>query len=312
MKRIRMLGLCVVAACAMSALGATSASALEYKTCIKSPTDTGNFTEKACVAGAPGNGEYELGAWNQGKKHTFKGKASHPVNYLVNPIEPTNTELNPLGFPKGAVGFFTATGSKSAGELTGPSTSTFTEEFKGVKSEGKNCNSPGEGKGKIKTFLLGTTLVPLAAGSGQAEEVYSAASPGTGLLAEFECEGLGNKDHGAVIAEIVGASGGATKTFSVHVSSRGGNPNNLQEFMKAGGTGSAAEEEGATDAIEIGACIKHGAKSPGECAATYGDAETFEPATLIDAVTGSPAGSLELPAAQNGTSAVKGEAIKIG
>lgn len=310
MKRIRTMGLCLAFALVMGALaaGTTWAAAPEYKTCIKAVSG-GEFSDKACSAAQAG-GKYKLGAWNQGKKTSFKSKSSKPINYLVNPIEPTNAELNPGKIPKGAVGQFEASKSTAVGELTGPKESGFVESFTKVKSEGKNCNSPGQGKGKIVTNKLGTTLVPLAGGK-VAEAVFAAPGDKEENLAEYECEGVAIKVHGAVLAEIIGASGPATKTFTVKVSSRGGEKNNLQEFLKAGAAGTELEEEGAIDAIEVGTCIKLAKKTPSECAGTYGDGEAFSPTTLVSTVS-KPA--VTLPAAQNnGAGAtVKGEAIKIG
>jgi hypothetical protein len=307
MRRITILGLCLIAVLAVSALAAGSASALEWKACIKA-TSGGEFSDKACSSPQAG-GKYKLGSVLEGKKKTFKGKGSSPKNYLINPFEPSNAELNPGGFPKGAIDFFEASGDKSSGEFVSPEVRTFTEEFKKVKTGGKNCNSPGQGKGKIKTNLLAAKLVPLATGSGQGEVITNAAMPG-GVLAEFECEGVGNIDHGAVIIELVGLSGPATKTWTVKASSRGGSPNNLQEFLKPGSAGTELEEEGAIDAMEIGACEKVPGKTEAECLVKYPpDGETFSPVTLLDKVSSPP---VELPAGQNGSSLYKSEMVKVG
>jgi len=231
MKRIRTVGLSLVAAFALSALWAASATALEYKACIKGAPGSGEFSDKGCTTAAAG-GKYKLGS---ATGSTFAAKAKKPLNQLVNP-----------GTNK-VEGFFEAKKSSSAGSITGSETSEFVETFAGVKTnEGTACNSAGQGSGTIVTHQLGTKLVPLGAGSGQGELVFAAAGP-TETLATYECGGVSIKVHGAVIAEIKGLSGAANKKFSIGVRARGGTPGNLQEFLYPGGAGTEAEEDKAQD-----------------------------------------------------------------
>jgi len=318
MKRIRTIGLCLVAALAMSALAAGSASALEYKACAKGGSK--EFSDKGCLTKvAPGTGKYGLGS---AVGSTFKGKASKPLNQLVN-------------LSKKVEGFFEAKGSKSEGTITGASTSEFVESFKKVKTnEGAACNSAGQGSGVIVTNKLGTALVPLGKGSGQGEVVFAAAGPKT-TLATYECAGVTIKVFGAVIAEIEGLSGGASKSFGVRVSARGGSPGNLQEYLYPGGAGTEAEEEKADDFFEnfvpkFKACVKEGVEPIGSggdeeslsaaesTCATEAGTEFFveegeapaKPDTLLSEI--GPPISVTAPAAQNAKAAVKGKAaIKI-
>jgi hypothetical protein len=288
MKRITTIGLCFVAALAISALAAGSASALEYVQCGKA-AGKGEFSDKACTVAAAG-GKYHL---SSAVGSSFKAKSSKPLNQLVNPLT------------KKVEGFFEAKGSKSSGSITGASTSEFVEEFSKVKTnEGKNCNSEGQPKGKIVTNKLGTSLVPIGAGSGQAEVVFAAAGPSS-TLATYECEGLKIKVFGGIIAEITGLSGPASKTFSVGVRSRGGTPGNLQEFLYIGGAGTEAEEEEAQDYFEYVGCLAKG-NPKAVCEGAVGDGkEPAKPTTLLSEIE--PL-KVTAPAVQNAKGAVKGKA----
>lgn len=214
MKRIRIAGLCLVAVFAFSAVVAASASAEfpEYKTCIKAvPKNTGNFSDKNCSVKVGGTGKYELGAWNQGKKLAFKGK--NGVSTLDSYI-PENEATFWTGGT--IVGTVTCKSAKSAGELTGPKTSTVTVEFKTCASEGKKCTSPAAKSGVIKTKLLTATLGFIEGGVGSNVDVES----GVGKSAEFNCEGLEISTTGSVIGVNTGNidtfSKEGTQTFAVN------------------------------------------------------------------------------------------------
>jgi hypothetical protein len=288
MKRITTIGLALVAALAMSALAAGSASALKYEACLKGGSK--EFSDKGCTAKvAPGSGKYGLGSATGA---TFKGKTTHPVNQLINPVT------------KKVEGLFEAKGSKSEGSITGPEESTFVETFKKVKTgEGTACNSAGAGSGVIVTNKLNTVLVPLTAGSGQAEIVFAAAGPST-TLATYECGGVLIKVFGGVIAEIEGLAGAASKTFGVKVSSRAGTAGNLQEYLYPGGAGTEAEEEKAQDFFEFVVCLK--THTEPECEFAVGDGgKPPKPTTLLSEV--GPPISATAPAAQNAKASVKGK-----
>jgi hypothetical protein len=205
MKRIRIVGLCLVAVFALSAIvaGGASAASPEYKTCIKATEKTpektykdGEFSDKACGTPSPG-GKYKLGAWNAGKKKfAQKGKGGKGANIQYNPE--TNS---PIGDTECA-------SEKITGEVTGPKESRIQTEYKGCKTnEGKNCTS-GAKKGVIVTKELSAVLVPI--GSSEGDGI--AISPKTGsVLAEYECEGISIVATGGVIGEIVGAGKAANK-----------------------------------------------------------------------------------------------------
>ena len=85
MKRIRTIGLCLVAIFAISAGAAASASAAEsptFKSCVKAAkvgkTYVGKFTSKECTAASKvaTGGKYELAEVEEGKPVTVKSKAT--------------------------------------------------------------------------------------------------------------------------------------------------------------------------------------------------------------------------------------------
>ena len=92
MKRFTIVGICLVAVLALSAMVAGSASAAfpEYKTCIKAAVkNTGNYSEKTCSTASKvaGTGKYERAEWDKGKKTSTKGKnVGTPKNNIVNPL----------------------------------------------------------------------------------------------------------------------------------------------------------------------------------------------------------------------------------
>jgi hypothetical protein len=337
MRRIRTMGLGLVAVFAICALGAGSASAAspEYKTCIKVTTGA-EFASKTCEGAAATGKGYKLAEWNQGKKTEFKAKSASPKQNLVKPCiqafdlaSPAEKEAKVHAkyteacLAHAAVGFFEATSSKAKGKLTGPKTSTFVEEFKGVKANGTTpCNSPGQGKGKIKTNELEGTLVPLP--GGKVGELIKAV--GGGLLAEFSCGGVENKVKGAVLAEVKGLSGPAAKEFILKVSAAGGNGNNLQEFLYLPGTGEMDKEGNPAGSEDDGIDPLAFAQKKGECELEKTEAECgglvggeffaeesyAPPGTLpITLLTEIPAKKITAPANQNGESHIKGEVLKV-
>jgi len=287
MKRIRIVGMCLVAVFALGAIiaSAASAAAPEYQTCVKAEKvgklyPHGEFSDKACSVPSPG-GKYSVGAWNAGKKVTDKGKGTSPVNRQIYPAL------------KEAVADVECTSEKTAGELTGPKTAKTKAEYKGCKdSEGKNCNTAGEGKGKIHTEQLVTELL---AQPGAAEGVGILIHPETGtVLAHYECEGgLKVTAIGGVIGEVEGgATKGAVKQINFKFA-KGTTP--YQQFGYAG----ANEAE-------------NGAKFEEYFGEGKGSAPT---ASILSHVEGNSNPALPpeftLPATQEGLSEVKGEALKI-
>lgn len=313
MKRIGTAGLCLVAVLALSAMAAASAlaAAPEYKTCLKTSKVAGKYTggynDKACTSvNGAGEGKYALSEWNAGKKVTTKGKGGSGVNKLVNPFTQT------------VEGATACSSEKTAGEITGPKTSLTTVEYKGCKDGAKNCNSAGESKGKIKTNLLLGELVPLGSGSKVGILITSAANPGVAPLAAYECEGVDVTAVGAVIGEVSGNVGLASKT-STDAFEHGAGV--MQKYLYAGGLGAKVEEESAIVAIELGAkiekCVEKGEGSQSECETKVGTEYFIEtgkappaaPTTLVSLISGEE--TAKAPSTQEATTNVKGESMLI-
>ncbi len=192
MKRIRIVGLCLVAVFALSAVAATGASAetLEFKTCVKAkPKESGKFNDKACSVASKGGkkeGDYELGAWNAGKTTKFTGK--NGVSTLDSYIPSSEAEPWAGGT---VVGEVTCKNSKSAGIGTGPKTEEVTVTFAACSTEGKKCTSDQKGEkiGDITTNPLTATLV-WGAESANPEVLIESKAGKEAASAEFNCEGL--------------------------------------------------------------------------------------------------------------------------
>ena len=296
MKRIRILGLALIAVFAMSAVAVSSASAApEYKTCVKATeknaekvyTD-GEYSNKACsgAAEAPSTTtKYKLAAYNEGKKKLgTKGKnIGNPVNRQIFPA------LN------AAVADVECEKEKSVGELTSSSTSTSKVEYSKCKSsEGKKCGKVGEAsKGKITTEPLKTQLIDQP---GSTEGIGIVISPVTGtVLAVYECEGgLKVTAIGGVEGEIEGgATAGAVKAIKIKFSKSSGGVYQQWGYFGA----NEAENEAKFKAF----FNEESAEAPNAFIVSHIEGNT-NPALPPE---------FTLPATQEGTTEIKGESLKI-
>jgi hypothetical protein len=220
MKRIRIVGLCLIAVLALTAVAASSASAAapEYLICGKAAkvgkTYTGKYTGKLCEASSKveTGGKYELLPYTSAKKPAFK--VSNGVSSLLVYIPGT-----------GVVGDTECQKAKGAGSVTGAKTGTLVETFEKCQSSGKVCTSTqaGEKKGDITTQTLDTTLIASASSkTGVANEVKG-AGPG-GLSAEFNCEGEEIATKGAVSGEVTVVGIAAKDNTNVFATKSGGEP----------------------------------------------------------------------------------------
>ncbi len=239
MRRIKMMGLCLVAVVALAAVAVSSASAAlpEYQVCAKAAkvgkTYTGKFSDKNCSVAEPkGEGKYELESWEAAKKKGFKGK--NGVSTLDSYI-PENEATPWTGGT--VVGVVSCKSGKSEGEITGAKTSTVTVEFKTCTSEGKKCTSAGQKAGVIKTKLLNATLGYIEPGV-VGSDVEAADK---GVSAAFNCEGLEVVTIGSVIGVNSGnvnkVSKEGVQTFNVNA--KGGQEVVFGEFPENEITGPA-------------------------------------------------------------------------
>jgi hypothetical protein len=225
MRRIKMMGLCLVVVGALAAVVVSSASAAlpEFKVCAKAAKNaekkyTGKYTDKLCshavtaeeIAAGKTN-KYELASWEAAKKTSFKGK--NGTSTLTSYIPENESTPWTGGSPAGVV---TCKSGKSAGNVTGPKTETVQVEFKTCTSEGKKCTSTNGAKsGTIKTEPLSATIGYIEGGVGADVEAASHK-----LSAEFTCEGLAIKTIGSVIGVVTGninkISKESTQTFAAN------------------------------------------------------------------------------------------------
>jgi len=209
MKRMRILGLALVAVFALAAMTAAGASASKpvWKVCAKAAVkNTGEFSDKNCTVSAGGTGKYNLVA-GIGKGKGFKGKGGKATLHNVVP-------------GKGDIKVECAS-FKDAGTPVAPSgvvkvTSTFSK----CKSLGAPCKTEGGKKETITTNSLAGSLGYLnKAHTAAGESLTNEAAPGSGYLATFECEGLAKvRVHGAVIGSLSPfgtISKESTSTFTV-------------------------------------------------------------------------------------------------
>jgi hypothetical protein len=197
MKRMRILGLALVAVFALAALTAAGASATPtWKYCLKGSKNPetkkyeGEFSDKLCSVGAPGEGKYSL-VEGIGKGKAFKGKGETAILHNVIP-------------GKGDIKVECAS-FKDAGQVAVPNkVFNVTSEFKKCKSLGSPCKTEGGKKETITTNKLAGALGYMnKAHTAAGESLTNEAEPGSGYLATFECEGLAKvRVHGAVIGAL--------------------------------------------------------------------------------------------------------------
>jgi hypothetical protein len=208
MKRIRILGLCVVAAFAFSALmAAGSAQAGTYGQCVsvkKGPFKDANCTEAVAKKGkfafvpfgcvAQKKGEYTDAACTIKSKKAKKGKFEKRTLKF--------TDTGGAAELKSAAGSITCKASTSVGEITGPKSDTDTVTFTGCEALGGGCKGLADTvEGTITTALLETTLVDFGekgpGGKGEPakgevwEDFKNTKGAGAPYLAAFVCTKAG-------------------------------------------------------------------------------------------------------------------------
>jgi hypothetical protein len=225
MKRIRIMGLCLVAVFAITAITAASASAVapnpEFITCKKVAKGTGEFNNKGCTE-AGGKAEYNHAAWNEGKEASPKLKGTNGVSTLTSYIK---------GF--GIVGSVSCVKAKSTGNITGLSTESVIVKFEKCTSSGEVCTSAGAKAGTIETKLLTGTLILLGKEPASVGVLIKGMNSPTS--AEFKCGAEEISTVGSVNGVLSGNVGKigkeTTSTFAVNeggenvvTEEEGGNP----------------------------------------------------------------------------------------
>lgn len=200
MKEIRLLGLCLVAACALGAVAASAAfaEAPEMGRCVKVAAGMGKFSSSKCnKEKAGGSYEWYVGA----EKAGFSGTGG------IGTLETV-----------GKVGVQCKT-EKSAGRFTGAKTvGSVNVTFAECSSAGYQCESAGAGSGVIKTFPLAGELVwENKAKKKVAVDLFAESGV---LLAKFVCGPSRIEVRGAVLVNI--PAGKMETTFAEKYSSKKG------------------------------------------------------------------------------------------
>ncbi len=221
MKRMRVLGIALVAVFALAAIAASGASATPaWYECAKlakvEGKYTGKFMDKLCTVNATAEQEAE-GKKNKyelkpglGKGKAFKAKGTEAVLHVV--IPPTGE--GPFG--GGAELNVKCTSAKGGGQPGLPNVVTkVTIEFKGCTVLAAPCQS-GSKKGVIVTNALAGEMVSIEKGSGVGTLLGAESGP-TGVLASFTCTEVGTSVvHGSVISEHTGDVGVISKEAADH------------------------------------------------------------------------------------------------
>jgi hypothetical protein len=256
MKRIRIMGLCLVAVFAFTAVAAASASAAgpEYMTCQKvskvtvkykvtkevkgKPVESekekaiveGKYASKYCsgteLAPEPGvyypgpEGKYELGSYSLAKTTAYKVSGGPSELYNWAPTEKG-------GKTEGVV---SCTSNKGVGSQLNATQGVVTVEYKGCSTEkGALPCASGSKKGVITTDLMATQLVALYP-EGQDGVLVASAAGGENPLATFKCGPVTIETKGAALGTIAGDIGTISKeakdTFAVTTPEEG-----IQDFM---------------------------------------------------------------------------------
>jgi hypothetical protein len=219
MKRIRIVGLCVCALFALSAMAASSASAFLlhlYMLCGKKTG--GDYSSKECTPGSKvaGTGKYELEE-AIGETFTSKSKTSTVYDYI-----PANEERALDG--GAVVGTIVCKKSSGKGEYTSPMSAKWTMTFEDCTSEGKKCTGVKNTRaGNITSsplsiepvLWLGKALAltyASAAGKTQAEALKNAP---TTPIAQFNCDGLEVILKGDALGTLEGPVEAAVKKTSL-------------------------------------------------------------------------------------------------
>lgn len=201
MRRIKIVGLSLIAVFALAAMtaGSASASPPEFGRCLKGTVhSTSNFDSSKCIKLASEDAVSEA---EQLKKGVYTWNPGVVKNKFTTKIkEATIATLETVGGTK-----VTCTGETSTGEYTGLKTiGKMTVKFTGCETNKVKCESAGAGVGNITTAVLegpiGFEKVVVPASKDTVADELKAT--GGGHLADFECVGLTVEVRGSVLHKI--------------------------------------------------------------------------------------------------------------
>ncbi len=162
MKRIKVVGLCLLAIFAVAAVAASGASAAEVGECIKQAKPyKGGFNDKSCQ---------EVNGTKEGKYEFSPGTTP------ANSVFATKAKASRLFGPTGEI---KCSKQSSVGQWTGPKTQTTTVAFTGCEAGAPlnaECHSVTGAPGEIITKPLAGTLL----GEGESADGYKGSTVGAG------------------------------------------------------------------------------------------------------------------------------------
>ena len=177
MNRLRILGICLVASFALSAIAASSSLALpEIGRCVVQAEHKGKYTEKNCVTkSSTSTGEFE------------KVKSVVKPGFVATSGEAFlegKSGLKVVCSASSATGKYDADGSPASVKAVESVVATFTGC--GIPAVGVKCNTPTKGEGVIETKTLEGNLGYIKKSTKEVGEELHPALKG-GAFAEFEC-----------------------------------------------------------------------------------------------------------------------------
>ena len=201
MRRIKIVGLCLVAVFALAAMtaGSASATAPEFGRCLKVGTKAlSNYDSSKCVKLASEDTGTEAEKLAKGNYSWFPGVVKNKFTTKIK--EATIATLETVGGTK-----ITCTGETSTGEfINTKEVGKMAVHFTGCETSKLKCESAGKpGEGVINTSPLGgpigfETIVVPASKDHLANELHSES----GNIAEFSCAGLPVVVKGSVLHKI--------------------------------------------------------------------------------------------------------------
>jgi len=249
MRRIKIVGLSLIAVFALAAItaGSASATAPEFGRCLKTAEHSlSNYNSSKCVQlGSEG----ALSEAEELKKSVYQwAPGVVKTKFTTKQKEATIATLETVGGTK-----ITCKAETSKGEYTGLKTiGNMVAHFTGCETAGLKCNSAGKGEGEIDTAPLGgpigfETIVSPASKDHLANELHSES----GNVAEFTCAGLKVTVIGSVLHKITANAMKLTATEKFTASKGEQKPDHfaggtVDEHILESNSGSGFEEAGQT------------------------------------------------------------------
>jgi len=249
MRRIKIVGLCLVAVFALGAMtaGSALASPPEFGRCLKGTEhNLNNYNSSKCIQkGSEGS----LSEAEELKKSVYTWAPGVVKTHFTTKMkEATIATLETVGGTK-----ITCKGETSEGEyLNTKEIGHMVAKFSGCETSGLKCNSTGKGEGLIDTAPLGGPIgfekvtVP-ASKDTIANELHSES----GNVAEFKCAGLSVTVKGSVLHKITANAMKLTATEKFTASKGEQKPEKFaggttDEHILESDSGSGFEEAGQT------------------------------------------------------------------